>query len=124
MSEMGLGRVKTILRAVPGEDHGKDGRLLANSRPNCGVDLWLVRSADGGCHVLRERLPVLRQSEKGRGYAGPARAPRRPHHSASERCEQTWREDRSRKNAGQRGRTGEIAGRPACEFRAIAVVTQ
>ena len=37
----------------------EDGRLLANSRPKCGVDLWLVRSADGGCHVLRERLPVL-----------------------------------------------------------------
>jgi hypothetical protein len=33
-----------------------NGQLLANSGPFCGVALWLVRSADGGCHVLRERL--------------------------------------------------------------------
>ena len=38
--------------------------LLANSRPYCGVVLWLVRSADGGCHVLRERLQVLRRPKK------------------------------------------------------------
>src|SRR6516165_12361788 len=27
-----------------------------NCRPYCGVALLLVRAADGGCHVLRERL--------------------------------------------------------------------
>src|SRR5262245_23448876 len=38
-----------------------DGQLLANSGPFCGVALWLVRSGDGGCHVLRERLQPLRR---------------------------------------------------------------
>ena len=38
-----------------------DGQLLANSGPFCGVALWLVRSPDGGCHVLRERLQPLRR---------------------------------------------------------------
>ena len=38
-----------------------DGQLLANSGPFCGVALWLVRSGDGGCRVLRERLQPLRR---------------------------------------------------------------
>jgi hypothetical protein len=41
-----------------------DGQLLADSGPFCGVALWLVRSADGGCHVLRERLNLFDDEKK------------------------------------------------------------
>src|SRR5215813_10448361 len=58
-----------------------------NCRPYCGVALLLVRSADGGCHVLRERLQDFRGSEEGRGHAGRSRAPRRADRSAPERCQ-------------------------------------